>query len=91
MEVTMKVLVKYEYEEFHTDIIECPNSIVVRLGKYQEEYDKYAVKYDKEVSLDKFVEWVNDRYLKGSVDKIKIIERGITPTIEQKKYPYLTY
>lgn len=86
----MKVLIKYDYIEC-SDVIECPNDIVVRLLKYQEEYDTYAVKYDKEVNLVKFIEYVNERYLKGRVDKIKIIERSINPTDEQKSYPYLLY
>lgn len=84
----MQVLVKNTY---HCDLIECPEYIVNNLVQYQTEFDKWATIHDHIVSLNTFVEWVNNNYLSDSIQKIQIICIGIIPTKEQMQLPYIYY
>lgn len=56
--------------------------------RYQTEFDKWAIIHDHTVSLDAFIEWVNNNYLKNNMGKMKIISIGITPTGEQGEQPF---
>lgn len=84
----MLVLVKYTYD--YCDLIDCPNILIEDLVSLQGQFDKWAVKYDKEVNLDTFVNWLNE-YHYGNKNEFKIVERGIYPTAEQLKYPFICY
>jgi hypothetical protein len=84
----MQVLVNNTY---HSDLIECPDDIVHKLLHYQEEFDKFAVIHDYPVSLDTFIDWVNQKHLKNREKKITIISNGIIPTDAQKKLPHINY
>ncbi len=97
----MKVLVSYGY---YADILDCPTYIGEQIKELQRKFDEWLIDPNNNhdlwfhdeiegdcISFDAqdFADWINQYYLKESIDKVTRTAIQIRPTKEEKELPII--